>query len=96
MDLNQFRKQFPSEEACRQYLETVVWPQGRRCPHCWGQKSWLLSGASARLQQRLNGHRYMVKIGMHSPMAQFLGHVGGELKRIATKCLMSHVGLNLC
>lgn len=48
MDLNQFRKQLHNEEACRQYLETVVWPQGRSCPHCGGLKSWLLSGASAR------------------------------------------------
>lgn len=48
MDLKQFRKQFPNEEVCRQYLETVVWPRGRKCPHCRGLKFWLLSGASAR------------------------------------------------
>ena len=48
MDLNQFRKQFFNEEVCRRYLETVVWPQGRSCPHFGGLKSWLLSGAAAR------------------------------------------------
>jgi hypothetical protein len=34
MDLNQFRNLFPDEGACRKYLEKVVWPQGRVCPHC--------------------------------------------------------------
>lgn len=48
MDLNQFRKFFPNEGACRKYLEKVVWPHGRICPHCGCLKSWLLPGASAR------------------------------------------------
>lgn len=48
MNLNQFRKQFPNEGACRKYLEKVVWPHGRVCPHCGCLKSWSLSGTSAR------------------------------------------------
>ena len=48
MNLNQFRNTFPGEIACRRYLEKVIWPHGRVCPHCGGLKSWLLSGLSAR------------------------------------------------
>lgn len=47
MNLKQFRKQFPNEGACRKYLEKVVWPHGRVCPHCGCLKSWSLSGTSA-------------------------------------------------
>lgn len=48
MDINQFRNMFSGESACRKYLEQVVWPHGRVCPHCGCLKSWLLSGPSAR------------------------------------------------
>jgi transposase-like protein len=29
---------FPSEQACLDYLEEIRWPQGIRCPTCWGRK----------------------------------------------------------
>jgi transposase-like protein len=32
--LKSFYKQFPSEQACLDYLETVRWPTDRDCPHC--------------------------------------------------------------
>mgnify|MGYP002398250121 CR=1 FL=1 len=34
MDLKQFRDMFSGEVACRKYLEKVIWPHGRVCPHC--------------------------------------------------------------
>lgn len=48
MTLNQFRNMFPDEGACRKYLEKVIWPSGRVCPHCGCLKSWLLKGDSTR------------------------------------------------
>lgn len=48
MNINEFRSMFPDEETCRQYLERTIWHQGRLCPHCKCQKSWTISGASAR------------------------------------------------
>jgi transposase-like protein len=48
MNINEFRSMFPDEEICRQYLEKAIWPSGRRCPHCDGQKSWPLSGPTSR------------------------------------------------
>ena len=48
MNINEFRNRFPDEEICRQYLEKVIWHQGRICPHCGNLKSWQLSGPSSR------------------------------------------------
>lgn len=48
MNLNQFRNMFPDECACRKYLEKVIWPSGRVCPHCGCLKSWRLKGDSVR------------------------------------------------
>ena len=48
MTLNQFRNMFPDEGACRKYLEKVIWPSGRVCPHCGCLESWRIKGDSAR------------------------------------------------
>lgn len=34
-------RQFPTEEACGQYLVHVRWPDGFLCPRCMGRKAWL-------------------------------------------------------
>lgn len=36
----EFEKQFASEEACKEYLFQLRWPNGFRCPRCKGQKAW--------------------------------------------------------
>jgi transposase-like protein len=33
---------FKSEQACREYLFQLRWPEGFRCPHCRGDKAWPL------------------------------------------------------
>jgi transposase-like protein len=48
MTINELRKQFPDEEACRRFFESVIWPAGRACPHCGNTKSWALKSASTR------------------------------------------------
>jgi len=48
MNLQEFNRQFPDEESCRRYLEQVVWPHGRFCPHCGGTKSWSIDCDSVR------------------------------------------------
>lgn len=40
MDLEQ---RFSDEEACRQYLFDLRWPEGFRCPHCQGAQAWKMS-----------------------------------------------------
>jgi transposase-like protein len=48
MTLLEFNRQFPDEETCRHYLEQVIWPNGRCCPHCRGPKSWPITSDSVR------------------------------------------------
>ena len=48
MDIGQLRARFPDEKACRDFFESVIWPNGRRCPNCDCQISSLLSGLSNR------------------------------------------------
>jgi transposase-like protein len=39
-DLLAFRDQFHSEDACREYLVHLRWPQGLICPKCAGREFW--------------------------------------------------------
>jgi transposase-like protein len=41
-DLLEFRDQFHSEGACRDYLLRLRWPEGWRCPKCGGQQFWMM------------------------------------------------------
>jgi transposase-like protein len=36
-----FEQRFASEEACREYLQQLRWPEGFRCPRCQSPKAWL-------------------------------------------------------
>jgi len=36
----EFEERFASEEACRKYLYELRWPEGFRCPHCGGGRTW--------------------------------------------------------
>ena len=48
MDIDQLREQFPDETACRKFFESIIWQNGRFCPHCDCAKSYPLSGKSSR------------------------------------------------
>ena len=41
-DLPEFEARFSTNEACRDYLFRLRWPDGFRCPRCGGQKAWPL------------------------------------------------------
>lgn len=36
----EFEQRFASEEACREYLVSLRWPEGFRCPACGHAKAW--------------------------------------------------------
>ena len=36
----EFERRFPTEEACREYLAKLRWPNGFRCPRCNHDKAW--------------------------------------------------------
>ena len=39
----EFQDIFASEDACRDFLFSVRWPEGFKCPGCGGKKAWLNS-----------------------------------------------------
>ena len=39
-DLVEFEARFASEEACRDYLTRLRWPDGFRCPRCGHERAW--------------------------------------------------------
>jgi len=39
--LMEFENRFGSEEACREYIYQLRWPDGFRCPRCQQEKAWL-------------------------------------------------------
>jgi transposase-like protein len=41
--LLEFEKQFASDEACREYIYQLRWPEGFICPRCNHQKAWAMS-----------------------------------------------------
>src|SRR5438094_9264822 len=43
--LADFEERFRSEEACRDYLFRVRWPEGFRCPRCGESRGWRLRSA---------------------------------------------------
>jgi len=40
--LEELEQNFSTEDACRQYLFTLRWPDGFKCPACGNKKSWSL------------------------------------------------------
>ena len=39
----ELEKRFATEQACRDYLFTLRWPEGFVCPRCAGDKAWRMS-----------------------------------------------------
>ena len=48
MNIDKLRDRFPNEKTCRSYFESIIWQNGRQCPHCGGLKSCQLNGDSVR------------------------------------------------
>ena len=44
-NIMEFEKRFSTEEACRDYLFKLKWPNGFRCPRCDHEKAWPLKKA---------------------------------------------------
>jgi len=42
-NLVELEERFATDEACRQYLVALRWPNGFRCPRCGGEKAWKAS-----------------------------------------------------
>ncbi len=54
-NLAELEQRFAREEACREYLAALRWPDGFRCPRCGGDKAWPVDSL-----QRCSTCRYAV------------------------------------
>ncbi len=69
-----------NEEEARQYMESILWPGGPRCPHCGSGKSWDIRRTSARsgvYECAVCGKQFTVTVGTvmhgsHIPLRQWL------------------------
>ena len=59
--LRKFEKQFATEQACREYLFRLRWPEGFRCPRCSGARHWPVK--SMLLECAGCGHQTTVTAG---------------------------------
>ena len=48
MNADQLRERFPDDSACRQFFESIIWKNGRVCPHCVCEKSYPIRGKTSR------------------------------------------------
>jgi transposase-like protein len=48
MNTDQLRERFPDEKACRAFFESIIWHNGRFCPHCGFQRTYPISGETTR------------------------------------------------
>src|SRR5215471_1604456 len=60
-NINELESRFGTEEACREYLARLRWPDGFRCPRCGGGKAWPFR--SVRLECGDCGHQTSVIAG---------------------------------
>jgi transposase-like protein len=60
-DLAEFERRFATEDACREYLAQLRWPQGFRCSRCRGQKAWPTRGG--RVWTCACGHQNSITAG---------------------------------
>ena len=48
MNIDQLRQQFLEEHTCRKFFETARWPNGRICPHCGCDVSYVIKAKNQR------------------------------------------------
>ena len=54
MHIDQLRNWFPDETACRQFFENARWPNGRVCPHCGHDVSYIINASHRRVTHFIN------------------------------------------
>ena len=60
-NLAEFEARFASEQACREYLCQLRWPEGFRCPRCGHDKTWAVR--TVLLQCASCGHQASATVG---------------------------------
>ena len=73
----EFENRFASEEACREYLRQLRWPDGFRCPRCGNSTAWPLG---IRLECSVCGYQASVTAGTifqdtHKPLTMWFSAI---------------------
>jgi transposase-like protein len=66
MTMGQFEAKFPSEDACKSYLQARRWPGGVKCPRCGNEKVYELAKRPYHWQCEkcaADGYRFSVLVG---------------------------------
>ena len=71
MNMDQLRREFPNEQCCRNFFESIRWPSGRVCPHCDYNISYKIADTSThkgRYECKLCHRQFTVttKTALHS------------------------------
>ena len=57
--LLEFQERFATEDACREYLIELRWPDGFECPQCGHRKAWQITRKRyLRIIMIMNTHSY--------------------------------------
>jgi len=48
MNTDQLRERFPDENTCRTFFESIIWRNGRFCPHCGFERTYHISGKTTK------------------------------------------------
>lgn len=48
MNIDQLHERFSDESSCRRFFESIIWTNGRFCPHCQCNRSYRLNGSRTR------------------------------------------------
>lgn len=60
MKFDKLRDRFSNEKTCRNFFESIIWQNGRQCPHCGSLRSCQLNEASVRAGVYESSIRYPV------------------------------------
>ena len=103
MNIDQLRERFGDEALCRQFFESIIWPKGRRCPHCGHDKSWRLKAGRPGVYECSSCKRQFTvttKTPMHStklPLWKWLQamyYIVNSSKGISSVILAKWVGIS--
>ena len=97
--LMELEERFSDEEACRQYLVSLRWPEGFVCPRCKGRQAWTMQ--AGRLL--CGSCRYQISVtagtifqGTHLPMTTWfraMWHVTSQKNGMSALGLQRVLGL---
>jgi len=97
MALEEFEKKFNTEEACRDYLFNLRWPNGFECPKCGNNKAWPIGNVLFECSKC--SHQTSVTAGTifsntHKPLTVWFGAIC-TTRQVSAKRIEDYIFKNL-